>query len=85
MSGQNEIKKDNDKPRADCCGNCYFWKASVEVVEIGKRAGNCLRYPPVTFPMQVNRQVGFASAYPATQASEWCGEYKPLHKAGEWT
>lgn len=53
------------------CGSCRFWKARASI------KGLCRRYAPrgpAVFP-DARAQ---ADAFPATDFSDWCGEYQPL-------
>ena len=61
------------------CGSCRFWKVSLETGAQLKRntngklmrLGTCKRYPPVIIPQMKS------ISCPATEFSDWCGEYSP--------
>jgi len=55
--------------RANTCGNCTYWNA-VE----GKK-GECRRQPPQAISFKVDDSVQFQTLFPATEESDWCGEF----------
>lgn len=52
------------------CENCIYWKRWYDETF----SGNCRRYPPKLF--YYSDSVGFTSESVATNANDWCGEWK---------
>lgn len=51
------------------CAKCLFWKASAG------ETGECRRRAPQALVFKVDDATKFESHFPATQASDWCGEF----------
>lgn len=52
------------------CQACAYWQAS------NQENGECRRSAPQTIVFEVNDQVSVESRFPATNASDWCGEFE---------
>ncbi len=51
------------------CETCTYWEAK------SGNTGECRRHAPQTIAFTVDDNVKFESKFPATQASDWCGDY----------
>lgn len=58
------------KKAAKTCTACAFWN------ETDSKAGECRRHAPETIVFEVDDEVRFESRFPATKATDWCGEFK---------
>lgn len=56
-------------PTTQSCVNCRWW----EPTDPASARGECHRYPPL--PHHETPSIRL-SAYPATEATGWCGEHK---------
>jgi hypothetical protein len=52
---------------AIACGRCLYWLPFTDT------AGECRRHPPVVDFVDGSPE----SAWPATFATDWCGEFRP--------
>lgn len=69
------------------CDQCKFWSRTfiydhedcdeLMVLEYEDGYGGCQRFPPVMIP-SIQTGCPFKWENPATHASHWCGEFKPL-------
>lgn len=80
---EEEMKKEDQDEREECCLLCHFWETLVEdeleVIE-GKIKngeeffGSCNRFPPVV--IYDSEKDSYVTMFPEPNATWWCGEFK---------
>lgn len=55
--------------KTKACETCTHYKATSTT------KGECRRHAPQTVVFNVDDKVKFESRFPATKATDWCGEY----------
>ncbi|MFD0894145.1 hypothetical protein KBB96_02605 [Luteolibacter ambystomatis] len=53
------------------CAACQYWSSDAK----GKK-GECRRHAPQMLVFNVDDDVKYKSHFPATSASDWCGDFK---------
>ena len=58
------------------CGGCFYYEAQQQMI-VGQNIGSCHRFPPQGQMIGGPQGVQLVSNFPPTQATHYCGEYKP--------
>lgn len=56
--------------KTKACAKCVHWNA------MDNSHGECRRHAPQMIAFEVDDEVKFESKFPATAASDWCGDYE---------
>lgn len=62
------------------CRDCKFWEEQpgfANTQQGPSRVGFCVRFPPLILPTMTPQGPVAGSAFPTTQAMQWCGELTP--------
>jgi hypothetical protein len=66
-----KIMKTETTAKTATCASCQYWSSDSEA-----RQGECRRHAPQMLVFHVEDDVKFESRFPATLASDWCGDYQ---------
>ena len=59
------------KAQTATCASCQYWYHDADTSQ-----GECRRHAPQMLVFHIDDDVKFESRFPATLASDWCGDYE---------
>jgi hypothetical protein len=63
--------KTETQTKTQACASCQYWRNDAQSSQ-----GECRRHAPQMLVFHVADDLKFESRFPATMASDWCGDYQ---------